>query len=69
MVTNLEKHQTAYKQTVENTKVPLYINLRVEEKDEEATRVLGLNIDTLSFWQKDNYRAEWPKFIFEKGRG
>ena len=40
-------------------------NLRVEEKDEEAIRVLDLNINTLSFWKKDNYKAEWLKFILK----
>ena len=46
MTANLEKQQAAYKQMVINTKIPLHDNLRVEGKDEEAIRVLGLNINT-----------------------
>ena len=49
-----------------NTKAPLHGNLRVEEKHEEAVRVLGLNINSLKFWQKENHKAERLKFIFEK---
>ena len=44
MKANLEKQQAAYKQTVTNTEVTLHGNLRVEEKDKEVIRVLGLNI-------------------------
>ena len=40
----------------------------VEGKDEEAVRVLGLNIKILSFCQKENYKAERLRFIFEKYR-
>ena len=47
-------------------KVPLYGNLRVELKNEDAIRVLGININSMSFWPKDNYKAEWLKFTFEK---
>ena len=48
----LKQQQAAFKQTVANTKVPVHGNLRVEEKDEEAIRVLGLNINSLLFWQR-----------------
>ena len=66
MTADLETQQAAYKQTLTKMKVPLYGNLRVEGKEEEVVRVLGLNINSLSFWQKENYRAERLKFIFEK---
>ena len=64
--TDLEKEQAVYKQTVIDTNIPLHGNLRVEEKDEEAVRVLGSNINSLSFCQKENYKAERLKFILEK---
>ena len=41
-------------------------NLRVEVKDDEAIRVLGVNINIISFWLKDNYKVERLKFIFKK---
>ena len=41
-------------------------NLRVEVKDDKAIRVLGVNINIMSFWLKDNYKAERLKPIFEK---
>ena len=41
-------------------------NLRVETKDDKAIRVLGVNISSISFWLKDNYKAEQMKFIFKK---
>ena len=46
--TDLEKKKAAYKQSVTNKKVSLHGNLRVDEKDKEAVRVLGLNINSLS---------------------
>ena len=61
-----EKKQAAYTQTVTNTKVYLHGNLRVKEKDEEAVRVLGLIRNSLSFWQKESYKAECLKIIFIK---
>ena len=54
------------RQTVSNTKVPVHGNLRVEEKDDEALRFLGVNINSMSFWQRDNYKADRLKFILEK---
>ena len=65
-VSRSRKKQAAYKQTVTNSKVPLYGNLRVEEKDKEAVKVLGLNINSLSFCEKENYKAEQLKFTFER---
>ena len=44
-----EKRQEKSRQTVENAKVPLYGNLRVEVKDEEVIRVLGVNMNSMSF--------------------
>ena len=41
-------------------------NLGVEVKDDEAIRVLGVNINSMPFWIKDNYKVERLKFIFEK---
>ena len=35
-------------------------------KNEEAIRVLGVNINSMSFWLKDNYKAKWLEFIFKK---
>ena len=35
-------------------------------KDEETIRVLDVNINIMSFWLKDNYKAEWLRFIFKK---
>ena len=46
--TDLEKKKAAYKQSVTNKKVSLHGNLRVDEKNKEAVRVLGLNINSLS---------------------
>ena len=66
MRAKLEKQQAAYKQMVTNMKVPLWKKLRIEKKDEESIRVLGLNIDSLSFWQKVNHKAERLKLIFER---
>ena len=43
----------------------MYGNLRVEEKDKEATKVLGLNIISMSFWQK-KLQSGMAEFIFEK---
>ena len=62
----VEKNQTEVRQTVTKMKVSLYGNLRVEVKDEEAIIVLGVDINIMSFWMKDNNKAEWLKFIFEK---
>ena len=36
-----------------------------EQKDEEASRVLGMNINSMSFWLKDNYKVKSLKYIFE----
>ena len=60
--------QEKIRQTVANTKVPVYKNLRVEVKDHEVIRVLGVNIKSVSFWLKNNYKVEWLKFILEKYR-
>ena len=48
------KTQKKIGQTVANTKVPLHGNFRVEVKDDDAIRVLGININSMSFWLKDN---------------
>ena len=60
------KEEEQIRQTVSNTKVPVHGNLRVEEKDDEAIRFLGVNINSMSFWQRDNYKADRLKFILEK---
>ena len=54
------------RQTVSNTRVLVHVTLRVEGKDDEALRFLGVNINSMSFWQRDNYKADRLKFIFEK---
>jgi len=61
-----ERKKIVYQTTVANTKVPIHGNLRVEDKDDEALRVLGVNINSMSFWLRDNYKADRLKFIFEK---
>jgi hypothetical protein len=62
---NCEKEEQI-RQTVSNTKVPVHGNLSVEKKDDEALRFLGVNINSMSFWQRDNYKADRLKFILEK---
>ena len=60
------KEAEKIRQTLSNTRVPVHGNLRVEEKDNEALRFLGVNINSMSFWQRDNYKTDRPKFIVEK---
>ena len=43
------KIEEKIRQTVSNTKVPAHGTLRVEEKNDEALRFLGVNIDSMSF--------------------
>jgi len=61
-----KKSKEKFRQTIANTKVPVHENLRVETKDDKAIRVLGVNINIMSFWLKYNYKAKRLKFIFEK---
>ena len=61
-----KKSEEKFRQTVANTKVPVHGNLRVEVQDDKATRVLGVDINIMSYWLKDNYKAERLKLIFEK---
>ena len=62
----VEENQTAIRQTIINTKVPLHGNLRVEVEYEEVVRVLGVDVNSMSFWLKDNYKAKLLKYILEK---
>ena len=47
--TRAKKSEEKIRQTVANTKVPVHGYLRVEIKDDEAIRVLGVNINIMSF--------------------
>ena len=61
-----KKWQTFAQLRVTNTQIPIHGTLRVDKKDNEAIKVLGLNKNSMLFWLKDNYKAERLKFIFEK---
>ena len=61
----VEVEEEAYKHMVTNTKVPIHGTLLVDEKDGEAIRFLWLNVNSMSFWLKENYKADQIKFIFE----
>lgn len=51
--------------TVENTKVPLYGNLRVNEKDPDAIRVMSININGIQLWKHNNIKAARLKHILK----
>ena len=61
-----EKEETSYRQSVEQTKVPIYGTLRVQEKPDNAIRFFGHNINSMSFWLTHNYKAERLKYVFEQ---
>ena len=58
--------QEDYTQRVSNTKVPLHGNLHVERKHDEAVRLCSLNINSLSFWLRNNYKAEHLKHVLQQ---
>ena len=61
-----EKDTKAFRESVAQTKVPIYGNLRVQEKPDNAIRFFGHNINSMSFWLNYNYKAERLKYIFEQ---
>ena len=48
------------------TKVPIYDNLRVDDKAEVAIRLFSVNVNGMSFWLRNNYRAEILKYVFRQ---
>ena len=62
----LDKAETAYVRTVSSTKVPIYGKLRIDEKDSEAIRLMSQNVNSMSYWLRDNYKAERLKFLLKK---
>ena len=50
-------------QTVENTIVPSYGNLRVEEKGSDVVRIMSLNINGLSLWKHNNPKVDRLKHV------
>ena len=62
----LDKAEAAYVRTISSTKVPVYGKLRIDEKDSEAVRLLSQNVNSMSFWLRDNYKAERLKCLLKK---
>ena len=62
----LDKAETAYVRTVSSTKVPIYGKLRIDEKDSESIRFMSQNVNSMSYWLRDNYKAERLKFLLKK---
>ena len=62
----LDKAETAYVHTVSSTKVPDYGKLRIDEKDSEAIRFMSQNVNSMSYWLRDNYKAEQLKFLLKQ---
>ena len=46
--------------------MPVYGKLRIDVKDCEAVRFLSQNVNSMSFWLRDNYKAERLKFLLKK---
>ena len=53
-----EEQEKAYRKTLANKKILIYCTPRVNEKEEYALRVIGMNINSMSFWLRDNDKAE-----------
>jgi hypothetical protein len=51
--------------SVENTKVPIYGNLRVDVKDSDAIRVMSLNINGIHLWKHNNLKADRLKHVMK----
>ena len=62
----LDEAETAYVRTVSSTNVPIYGKLRIDEKDSEAIRFISQNVNSMSYWLRDNYKAERLKFLLKK---
>ena len=55
-----------YKKSVGACKVPIFGNLRVGQKHEEALRFFSINVNGLPSWKQRNFRAERLKYILHK---
>ena len=55
-----------YKKSVGACKVPIFGNLRVGQKHEEALRFFSMNVNGLPSWKKNNFKAERLKYILHK---
>ena len=58
--------EEAYRQTVANTKVTSYGDLRVEAKSDDVVRFFSHNINSMTYWKKGNYKAERLKHLFKQ---
>ena len=47
-------------------KVPIFGNLRIGQKHEEALRFFSMNVNGLPSWKKNNFKAERLKYILHK---
>ncbi|KAL7536733.1 hypothetical protein ACHAXR_007367 [Thalassiosira sp. AJA248-18] len=60
------KEQATYRASVAQTKVPIYGNLRVKQKEDDALRFFSTNVNGLSFWQRRNYKVERLKDVLQR---
>ena len=58
--------QDDYIQQVANTKVPMYGTLQVEKNHDDAIRLFSANMNSMSFWLRDNYKAERLKHVLQQ---
>ena len=65
-VEQLDKVKAAYVHTILSTKVPISGGLRIDNKDSKADIFLSQNINSMSFWLQNNYKAERLKFMLKK---
>ena len=55
-----------YKASIDKKKVPIYGTLRVQTKETCTVRFFSSNVNGMSFWKHNNYKAQRLKFIYEK---
>ena len=59
-----DKEEASYQKTAENTRVPIHGNCKEEAKDDEAIRILSVNVNIMSYWLNNNHKAERLKYVY-----
>ena len=61
-----DKEEAAYRKTIENTRVPIHGNWKVEAKDDKDISLLSVNVNSMSYWLNNNHKSERLKYLYDQ---